>query len=104
MDIGRTVFLAPASSFGLSHIFSLFGGSLWRCFEGSLAAGSRSDSVHGVGSIALSCGRRRMDGHELRRTSAVCIVAYQVSLDARVARMEAITLGEKKKNQLVQRT
>lgn len=98
MDIGRTAFLAPASSFDLSHRFSMFGGSLWRCFEGSLAAGRRSDSVHGVGSIALSCGRGRMDGHELRRAPAICIVAYQVSLDAGVARVEAITLGEKKKS------
>lgn len=39
-----------------------------------------------------------MDGHELRRAPAICIVAYQVSLDAGVARVEAITLGEKKKS------
>lgn len=103
MDIGRTVFLAPASSFGLPDRFALFGSSLWRCFEGSLAAGSRSDRVHGVRSIALSCRRCRMDGHELRRAPAVCIVAYQVSLDTCVARMKAITLGGKK-SQLVQRT
>lgn len=103
MDIGRTICLAPASSFGLSHGFALFGSSLWRCLEGSLAAGGRSDSVHGVGSIALSRRRCCMDGHELCRAAGICIVAYQVSLDTRVARMKAITLGGRK-SQLVQRT
>lgn len=44
-----------------------------------------------------------MDGHELRRAPAIRIVAYQVSLDTRVARMKTITLGGKK-SQLVQRT
>jgi hypothetical protein len=57
VTIGGTICLDPASSFGLSHGFAVFGSFLWRCFEGSLAAGSRSDSVHGVGSIALSCRR-----------------------------------------------
>jgi hypothetical protein len=44
-----------------------------------------------------------MNGHELRRAAAVSVVAYQVSLDTRVAWMKAIALGGKK-SQLVQRT
>lgn len=92
MGIGRTPCLATASSFGLSHGSGFFDRFLWRRFEGSLAAGNRSDSVHRVGGIALSCRRCCVDGHELRRAAAVCIVAFQVSLDTRVARVKAIAL------------
>lgn len=103
MDIGRALCLAPASSFGLSHGFALLGRFLWRCFERRLAAGRGSDRVHGVGGVALACRRCCMDGHELRRAAAICIVAYQVSLDTRVARVKAIALGGTK-SQRVQRT
>lgn len=37
-----------------------------------------------------------MDGHEFGRASTVRVVAYQVPLDTRVARVKAITLGSKK--------
>jgi hypothetical protein len=58
--------------------------------------GSRPDGVDRVRSEALSRGRRCMDGHQFGRASAVRVVAYQVPLDTRVARVKAITLGRKR--------